>query len=331
MPSKTLCSLLTAALLIPAAGIVPGQQAAPVPPSAGAQDRNLTESATIVRPSGELLQRLQDSKPRDALIKSLERMAKQREVHAQAFEEFDKRSQGTAQHVAIRNALAISWIGDTAQGLISAEILTEHYHQELVDEAERTLTLLVKRVRDIQTKSTQIESLAEQIVSGRDTEGNPLSAVQIEGMQKRLHEWMSHRAEMELHRNLYKKDLIFCNNELNELARLKQLFDGEVDVLEARVYRYLDAIEHGQKTAASKGLLRTRHAILNAVASLKVALDGPPAPQIAHPIQEPLGPGIGRNGQELRNRLTPEEKTSIEPELEAARRRLKGDSPALQE
>ena len=325
---KTLYSLVAAVLAISAAGIAPAQEASPAPPATGAEDGDLTESATIVRPSRELLERLQDSKSRDALITSLERMAKQRELHAQAFDEFDKRSRGTAQDAAIRNSLAISWIGDTADAVIPATILTEDYRQELADEARRTVTLLVKRVRDIEGKSTQIKSLAEQIVSGSDADGNPLSPVQIEGMQKRLHEWMSHRAEMESHRGQYKNDLMFCKNELGEVASLDQLFDTENDVLEARVYRYLDAIEHGQKTAASKELMASRAALLNAVTSLKVALEGPPAPQIAHPIQEPLGPGIGSNGQELRNPLSPDQEKFIEPELEAARRRLKGDSPA---
>lgn len=325
MQRKHLFSMLTAGVLSWTT-IVAAQQTPTVPT---AEARPAGDSAIIVRPSQDLLERLQKSKSRDGLIKNLERMAKQRTVDAAMQEEFRKRSEGTAHDVAIDNLLGTTLLADTAEGLGPAIVLAEDYQYELAGEAERTAHALVRRVKDIRVKDDQIRQLAERIVGGKDADGKPLSEVQLQAMEKLIFDWKKHRLQMESHRDQYRNDLIFCQGELTEIAALDQFFEGESRILESRVERYLDAVEHGQRTIASKELKQSRDALLNAVSVLKGALEGPPDPPVPHPGQNPTGPGIansrGRLGEA--QALTADEKQFIQPELEAARQRLKGESP----
>lgn len=326
MQSNTLFSMLTAGALVWAT-VAAAQETPPVPP---VETQATAESATIVRPSQDLVERLQQSKSRDGLIQYLERMAKQRAVNAAMLEEFEKRSEETARDGAIGNLLGATVLADLAEGIGPAIVLTEDYRHQLVSEAERTASLLVKRVKDIRLKDEQIRQLAEKIVRGQDTKGNPLSAVQLQALEKLMYDWKKHRSQMNLHREQYQSDLAFCKNELVEIEALDQFFDGESRVLESRVQQYLDAIEHGEQTIAAKEFKESRDVLINAVSVLKDALPKLPDPSKPHPGQVPTGPSIGSHVRSLGDVLTKEEKQFIEPELEAARQRLKGAPPEPQ-
>lgn len=323
MRTKTLFLLLTIAITMWTSVITSAQQQKQATLSTNTTSSVPSDSTSILRPSEELLKRLEKNESRKRLLDDVLRMVKQRIVDAEALEEARKQSNGSPRDIAISNLLAIEMLLHTAEAVGPVSALGEHYRHDVYQELKQSALLYSKRQRDLQIKSKEIAELADEIVRGTDAEGKALPAVQLQAKEKLLYELKKHRIQMEVHRDQYRQDLEFCKNELGNIRSLEQFLEGEIPVLESSIHRYLDAVEHGKRTIAAKDLKESGEALRMAVDSLKGPWNSPPPPE--RPGTSPLGPGIGSLQSPLKTSqaLTKGQKDFIRPELEEARRRLK--------
>jgi hypothetical protein len=325
MQHRTIVGRLSAALLMVVISVVSAFAqtsggSAPTP-----QDQK-QESTTPLVPSGKVKTQgvLGKADRRRELARQVNQLIVSQNVKNSALGKLRENYDGTALAALKFHCLAIQLVTDTADLLPALSATIDDLRAEVRGDLEQKKDLRDLRANQVQESQSSIDQIGQQILTGKDTDENELSADQLDDLRAVIHQRIMQREERRLDVERFESQVKAYQQELVDLRKLDRRLDAMAVVSQAYLERLLDSVENEREGIISQEVVEGRKQLQEVVAALETRARAHEEPILTtrHDKGERSGVSTGDLATRLKQELKPDERKLVDDELEKLKQRM---------